>query len=113
MKKGLLALSACITSCLLLAGSAQTKESDVPVVYFTSDISADGLVRIYDALGWTPEGAAAVKISTGEPPASNYLHPELIGDLVKKVNGTIRADRFPVRPVSYRLQSLRSGRPMR
>ena len=65
-----------------------TKENS-PVVYFTSDISAEGLVKIYETLGWTPEGKVAVKISTGEPPASNYLRPELIGDLVKKVNGTI------------------------
>ena len=55
-----------------------------PVVYFSSDISAEGLVNIYDALGWTPAGKTAVKISTGEPPASNYLRPELIEDLVKK-----------------------------
>ena len=60
-----------------------------PVVYFTSDITAEGLVKIYDTLGWTPSGKTAVKISTGEPPASNYLRPELIGDLVKKVDGTI------------------------
>ena len=60
-----------------------------PAVYFTSDISAEGLVKIYDKLGWTPSGKTAVKISTGEPPASNYLRPELIGDLVKKVGGTI------------------------
>ena len=58
-------------------------------VYFTEDISAQGLVKLYDALGWTPQGNTAVKISTGEPPASNYLRPELIGDLVKKVDGTI------------------------
>ena len=64
-------------------------EENSPVVYFTSDISAEGLVKIYDALGWTPKGSVAVKISTGEPPASNYLRPELIGDLVKKVDGTI------------------------
>ena len=63
--------------------------TDSSVVYFTSDISAEGLVRIYDTLGWTPAGNVAVKISTGEPPASNYLRPELIGDLVKKVDGTI------------------------
>ena len=63
--------------------------SDTPVVYFTSDISAEGLVKIYEALNWTPEGNVAVKISTGEPPASNYLRPELIGDLIKKVDGTI------------------------
>ena len=69
--------------------AADADASQAPVVYFTSDISAEGLVRIYEALGWTPEGNVAVKISTGEPPASNYLRPELIGDLVKKVDGTI------------------------
>ena len=63
--------------------------SGSPTVYFTSDISAEGLVRIYEALGWTPSGKTAVKISTGEPPASNYLRPELIGDLVQKLDGTI------------------------
>ena len=59
------------------------------VVYFTTDISAEGLVKIYEALDWTPSGKVAVKISTGEPPASNYLRPELIGDLVKLLEGTI------------------------
>lgn len=63
--------------------------SDASVVYFTEDISAEGLVRIYEKLDWEPEGNIAVKISTGEPPASNYLRPELIGDLVKMLKGTI------------------------
>ena len=58
-------------------------------VYFTSDISPDGLMEIYQALGWTPAGKVAVKLSTGEPPASNYLRPELIKDLVQSVSGTI------------------------
>ena len=75
----------------VFAGSqcAMAEDSEKPAVYFTSDISAEGLVRIYEALNWTPEGKVAVKISTGEPPASNYLRPELIGDLVKKLDGTI------------------------
>ena len=68
---------------------ATSEESSDPLVYFTSDISAEGLVRIYETLGWEPQGKPAVKISTGEPPASNYLRPELIGDLVKTVDGTI------------------------
>ena len=70
---------------------AETEEDtgERPVVYFTSDISSDGLIRIYDALGFEPEGSVAVKISTGEPPASNYLRPELIGGLVTKLGGTI------------------------
>ena len=59
------------------------------VVYFTADITAEGLVRIYEQLGWEPTGKLAVKVSTGEPPASNYLRPELIGDLVQKLDGTI------------------------
>ena len=72
------------------AESQPTEGTDgAPVVYFTSDISPESLVKIYEKLGWTPSGKTAVKISTGEPPASNYLRPELIGDLVKKVGGTI------------------------
>ena len=63
--------------------------SNKPIVYFTKDITADSLVEIYDKLGWTPTGKVGVKISTGEPPRSNYLRADLIGDLVKKVEGTI------------------------
>jgi uncharacterized Fe-S center protein len=62
--------------------------SGTPVVYFTADISPDGLKAVYEALNWTPEGNTAVKITTGEPPNSNYLRIELIGDLVKLVDGT-------------------------
>lgn len=69
--------------------SALPVSSDASTVYFTSDITAESLVKIYDALDWNPSGKTAVKISTGEPPASNYLRPELIRDLVNQVDGTI------------------------
>ena len=62
---------------------------EAATVYMTTDISSEALVKIYEKLEWNPSGKIAVKMSTGEPPASNYLRPELIGDLVKKVNGTI------------------------
>ncbi|MFT4142977.1 MAG: DUF362 domain-containing protein [Mobilitalea sp.] len=62
---------------------------ETPKVYMTTDISPEGLMAVYEALGWTPEGKVAVKLSTGEPPASNYLKPELIKDLVQAVDGTI------------------------
>ena len=58
-------------------------------VYFTKEITPDSLVRIYEALGVTLPGKVAVKISTGEPGGNNYLHPELIGKLVRKLDGTI------------------------
>lgn len=60
-----------------------------PVVYMTTDISPQGLMAVYKAMGWTPTGKVAVKLSTGEPPASNYLDPDLIADLVRTVDGTI------------------------
>ena len=38
-----------------------------PVVYMTTDISPEGLIAVYEALGAAlPEGDIAVKISTGE-----------------------------------------------
>jgi len=58
-------------------------------VYFTKDISPEGLIKIYEALGVTLPGKVAVKISKGEPGGHNFLQPSLIGPLVKKLNGTI------------------------
>ena len=73
-----------------LTGKGQKPpRTDLPAVYMTTDISPEGLMAVYEALGWEPTGKLAVKLSTGEPPASNYLRPELIRDLVQSVNGTI------------------------
>ena len=66
-----------------------TAGDDGAVVYFTSDISAEALVRIYEALGVEATGRVAVKISTGESMKSNQLAPELIAPLVKHVDGTL------------------------
>ena len=68
---------------------AAPAETAAPPVYFTADISPEGLQAVYDALGWQPSGKLAVKVSTGEPPASNYLRAELIGPLVQSLGGTI------------------------
>lgn len=62
---------------------------DIPIVYMTKDISSEGLINAYLSLEWNPSGNTAVKLSTGEPPASNYLRPELIKDVVQYVDGTI------------------------
>lgn len=58
-------------------------------VYFTKEISPESLNRIYDALGVRLQGKVGVKISTGEPGGHNYLHPELIGSLVNRLQGTM------------------------
>lgn len=58
-------------------------------VYFTKEITPESLVKIYKALDRKAKGNVAVKISTGEPGGKHFLQPELIGKLVKKVDGTI------------------------
>ena len=63
--------------------------SDHSVVYFTKDISPEGLERVYEALGRVPEGRVGIKLSTGEAGNPNYLSPDLIKDLVQSVDGTI------------------------
>lgn len=89
-----------MTSMFFSCGNQQAKPTEEPTpepeqtvakVYMTKDITPEALVRIYEALGVTPQDGArvAVKISTGEPGGHNYLQPALIKDLVQKVNGTI------------------------
>ena len=58
-------------------------------VYFTKEITPDSLIRIYESLGKELSGKIAVKISTGEPGGHNFLNPNLIRDLVQKLNATI------------------------
>ena len=65
------------------------QDDDLSALYFTEDISAAGLVKIYEALGHLVEGNVAVKISSGEPGGNHYLHPDFIAPLVEAVNGTI------------------------
>lgn len=78
-----------LLSVALLAVACGPKQPKNPTVYMTTDISAEGLVKVYEALGVEYDGSVAVKISTGEPGGHNFLQPELIGDLVQKVGGTI------------------------
>jgi len=58
-------------------------------VYFTKNIDADSLIKIYEALGVNLKGKVGVKISTGEAGGHYYLNPNLIEPLVTKLNGTI------------------------
>ncbi len=71
------------------SGVTGNSETEKPTVYFTKDITPEGLLKVYHALGVKPEGRVAVKISTGESMKSHQLSPELIAPLVKEVNGTL------------------------
>ena len=58
-------------------------------VYFTKEISPEGLMRVYKALGVKLPGKVGVKVSTGERGAKGYLKADLIGSFVKSLNGVI------------------------
>ena len=58
-------------------------------VFFTKDITPEGLKKVYEALGVKLEGKVGVKVSTGEKGAKGYLKADLIGPFVKSLNGTI------------------------
>ena len=58
-------------------------------VYFTKEITKESLIKIYEALGKDLKGKVAVKLSSGEAGGHYFLDPNLIKDLVHKVNGTI------------------------
>lgn len=58
-------------------------------VYFTSDVSSESLVKIYDALGVKLTGKIAIKLHSGEQGNKNFLKPEYVKDLVLHVGGTV------------------------
>ena len=57
-------------------------------VYATADLSAEGLLKVYEALGWQPEGNVGIKLHMGEDGNPYYLHPALLQLLVESVGGT-------------------------
>ena len=66
----------------------QTKK-EAPTVYFTKEITPQSLLQIYKALGVTPQGKVAVKISTGESEQTGYLRPDFIKPLIDETKGVI------------------------
>ncbi len=58
-------------------------------VYFTKEITPDGLTKLYEALGVELIGKVGVKVSTGEAGSKGYLKADLIGPFVQKFHGTI------------------------
>lgn len=58
-------------------------------VYFCPRITADNLVKIYQALGREAKGRVAIKLSTGEAGNPNHLSTDVIKRLVHLVEGTI------------------------
>ena len=61
----------------------------VSKIYFTKDVSPEGVVRLYEKLGKKLEGNIAIKVHSGEAGNQNFLHPEFWKPVVEHVGGTI------------------------
>ena len=75
-----------LLTLILGFGLTAFSQSDV---FFTSEITPESLVQVFQALGVEPTGSVAIKISTGESKNSNYLRPELIYQLVNVTGGVL------------------------
>ena len=51
----------------------EKREGEKSVVFFTRDLSEEGLKKIYDKVGEVLEGKVAVKLHTGEAEGPNFL----------------------------------------
>lgn len=78
MKKIIARIFCLAAAFALMCGAAFAAEGDVPVVYFTKDISPEGLLKIYDKISADISGKVAIKLHTGEPNGPNLLPLELI-----------------------------------
>lgn len=67
---------------------ARTETPGGSKVYFTTDISAKGLLAAFTRLNTPVSGKVAVKLHMGEDGNANYLRPELLRDLVTTVQGS-------------------------
>lgn len=58
-------------------------------VYFSKNITADEIVKMYEKFGMTLPGNVAVKVHSGEVGNQNFLGPDLYKEVINKVNGTV------------------------
>ena len=58
-------------------------------VYFTSEITEESLIKIYEKVGVNLKGKVAMKLHSGEDGNQNFLRPDFMKKLVEKLNATV------------------------
>ncbi len=81
-----------LSACQMTSNTTQAQEASAykPVVYFTRDISPEGLVKIYDKISANIDGKVAIKFHTGEPHGPNILPVPMVKALWEHIpNSTL------------------------
>lgn len=91
LKHGTMALGTVAVCDLTAIGRAFVRRRGPAQVFFTKEISSDGLMRLHTRLAEarTLSGKVAVKLHSGEPGGHHFPAPDLIKELVRSVDGTI------------------------
>lgn len=90
MKKILAVLLGAVTLAACQTAPTQEAPDNKPVVYFTRDISPEGLVKIYDKISANIDGKVAIKFHTGEPHGPNILPVPMVKALWEHIpNSTL------------------------
>ena len=58
-------------------------------VYFTSEISPEAVLKLYQHLGASLPGRVAIKVHSGEPGNQNFLAPDFWKPVIDHVGGTV------------------------
>lgn len=67
------------------AGAATTSSQEKAQVFFTRDISAEGLKKLYALVNQNISGKVAVKLHTGEPNGPNIIPPQMVKEFITVV----------------------------
>lgn len=71
---------------LMLVCLASTKEA--AKVYYTQDVTSDGLMKVFSQIEEELNGKIGVKVHFGEEGNKNYIKPDLMKKMMEKIDGT-------------------------
>jgi len=74
---------------ILVAFLLRVNSKELSKVYFTKDISGEGVLDLFQKIGSKVNGKVAIKVHFGEDGNINYLKPDLIKELTLKLNATL------------------------
>lgn len=87
LKNSAFALGAVAVCDLKGVGSAAAQPG-ISRVFFTKDIDADGLLKIYDRIRQDITGRTGIKVHTGEPHGPNILPRDMVKALQRRIPGS-------------------------
>jgi uncharacterized protein len=85
LKGSALALGTIAVGDLGGIGAAAATRKEKSQVFFTRDLSGDGLLRIYSKINGGISGKVAIKLHTGEPHGPNILPREMVKALQQQI----------------------------